>query len=332
MASRGFLFCEIFRLGYSRRLPLSVLPAAVKPRAPHLLGCLVLELSLSWACGRQPAPPRYGGWASYRSSRSEQSGHRWRRLSRTPLWPCPVEDRAPARVRWRFQSERLGAAIRLAEKCPSQEYQATPKSTSHSFGSTRRAQLTHDRADMEVYGVFGNMQAVGLLFIQTSQAENAVTTLRVSDGTTKKLWVTEDVFTSSMWIGSLSVAADGKTSAAVRSSFRQPPEVWGGPLASWTQLTHVNAGIVPEWGDSTSVQWKSDSFAVQGWLVFPRHYDKSRTYPMVVDVHGARLQSRPQPRQSIFSTRFCYPARDTSSCSQTPEAALVKALHTPERT
>ncbi len=28
MASRGFLFFKIFRLGYSRRLPLSVLPAA----------------------------------------------------------------------------------------------------------------------------------------------------------------------------------------------------------------------------------------------------------------------------------------------------------------
>ena len=125
-----------------------------------------------------------------------------------------------------------------------------------------------------------------LLFVQTSQGNNLATTLRVSDGSTQNLWSTEDFFTASMWIGSLSVALDGKTSAGVRSSFREAPEVWAGPTGSWTQVTHLNDGVIPPWGEFTSLNWKSESFSVQGWLVLPQHYDKSRKYPMVVAVHG----------------------------------------------
>ena len=125
-----------------------------------------------------------------------------------------------------------------------------------------------------------------LLLVQSSQGKNLITTLLLSDGSRRNLWETEDFFTSSMWIGSLSVAGDGRMSAAVRSSFREAPEVWAGPIGSWSQLTRVNAGVVPSWGEFTSLQWKSDNFSVQGWLVFPQHYDKNRKYPMVVVVHG----------------------------------------------
>ena len=125
-----------------------------------------------------------------------------------------------------------------------------------------------------------------LLVVQSSQGKNTITTLLISDGSTRNLWATEDFFTSSMWIGSLSVAGDGNMSAAVRSSFREAPEVWAGPMGSWSQVTQVNAGVVPSWGEFTSLQWESDNFSVQAWLVFPQHYDKNRKYPMVVTVHG----------------------------------------------
>lgn len=124
-----------------------------------------------------------------------------------------------------------------------------------------------------------------LLFVQISGDRNVATSLSL-DGTRHDLWSSEDFVTASMWIGSLAASRDGKTTAAVRSSFSEAPELWAGPTGSWQQLTHVNDGVEASWGKFTSVQWKSDNFSVQGWLVFPQNYDATRKYPMVVAVHG----------------------------------------------
>jgi dipeptidyl aminopeptidase/acylaminoacyl peptidase len=124
-----------------------------------------------------------------------------------------------------------------------------------------------------------------LLFVQISADQNVATALSL-DGTRHDLWSSEDFFTASMWIGSLAGSRDGRITAAVRSSFREAPEVWAGPTGSWKQVTHVNDGVEPLWGKFTSLRWKSDNFSVQGWLVFPQNYDANRKYPMVVAVHG----------------------------------------------
>jgi dipeptidyl aminopeptidase/acylaminoacyl peptidase len=75
----------------------------------------------------------------------------------------------------------------------------------------------------------------------------------------------------------LSVARDGKTAAAIVSSFEQPPEIWVGPVAGpgpgaaatgatgilaelgWRQITHRNAGLRPSWGEARSLHWPSDA-------------------------------------------------------------------------
>lgn len=87
-------------------------------------------------------------------------------------------------------------------------------------------------------------------------------------------------------IGSLSVAADGKTSAVIRSSANRPPEVWVGPIGAWTQRTHANDGYHASWGEAKSVEWDNDSFHVQGWLLYPADYSPAKTYPMIVQIHG----------------------------------------------
>jgi len=53
-----------------------------------------------------------------------------------------------------------------------------------------------------------------------------------------------------------------------------------------TQLSHFNDGIVPPWGDSASLTWSNDKFHIQGWLLLPAHYDPSKKYPLIVEVHG----------------------------------------------
>ena len=75
-------------------------------------------------------------------------------------------------------------------------------------------------------------------------------------------------------------------SAAVRDSFSSAPEIWAGPIGQWKQITYRNQDVKPAWGEAKSIRWKSDSFDVQGWLIYPRNFDPSKKYPMVVNVHG----------------------------------------------
>jgi dipeptidyl aminopeptidase/acylaminoacyl peptidase len=93
-------------------------------------------------------------------------------------------------------------------------------------------------------------------------------------------------FTAGAWGTGLSVARDGRTSAVLRSSFGAPPEVWAGPIGSWKQITRRNASRKPAWGEAKSIHWKSEGYDVQGWLIYPRDFDPSKKYPMIVCVHG----------------------------------------------
>jgi dipeptidyl aminopeptidase/acylaminoacyl peptidase len=103
------------------------------------------------------------------------------------------------------------------------------------------------------------------------------------------------------WVGdgrleqSLSVAANDRV-AFIKSSFSEAPEVYVGPLGGPArQVTHYNDALKPLWGRSESIRWTSDTFAIQGWLLYPAHYDSGKKYPLIVSVHGGP-SSAVQPR------------------------------------
>lgn len=99
-------------------------------------------------------------------------------------------------------------------------------------------------------------------------------------------------------------ANDGKTTAVIRDSSEHPPEVWAGPIGSWTQITHINDGIKPEWGMMKSIHWKNDGMNVQGWVLYPKDYDPAQSYPMVVVPHGGpAYDSRSSWPGIFFNTR-----------------------------
>ncbi len=112
---------------------------------------------------------------------------------------------------------------------------------------------------------------------------------------------------------SLSVAAN-RTVAYTKSSFASAPEVYVGPLGGPAQaITHYNDALKPTWGKAESIHWTSGSFPVQGWLLYPAHYDPSRKYPLIVSVHGgpsaavlaALAGSGLQPRCLFCARLFC---------------------------
>ena len=116
--------------------------------------------------------------------------------------------------------------------------------------------------------------------------DSSIILLDPASGKIESLRRGDEHVTAGTWGPSVSISKDGRISAAVRSSFSTPPEVWAGPNGDWKRLTERNKDVKPAWGGAKSLHWQSDSFEVQGWLVYPASFDPAKKYPMVVDVHG----------------------------------------------
>jgi dipeptidyl aminopeptidase/acylaminoacyl peptidase len=127
-----------------------------------------------------------------------------------------------------------------------------------------------------------------ILFAEHIDGDVGISTLNLSDGKVSTLWtwtgiITTDEFRSAI---SFSLASDRQTSAVIRHSWNQPPEIWSGAVGQWKQLTHKNPALTLPWGEIKSLHWSSDGMKIQGWLVYPKDYDPSRRYPMIVVTHG----------------------------------------------
>jgi dipeptidyl aminopeptidase/acylaminoacyl peptidase len=102
------------------------------------------------------------------------------------------------------------------------------------------------------------------------------------------------LFTAPGYIGDgsailgLSFSADHRYVAFAQSSFDVAPEVYAGPVGNDMPraITAINAALKPSWGKVESVEWDNEGFHVQGWLLYPAHYDPSKHYPMIVNIHG----------------------------------------------
>ncbi len=129
-----------------------------------------------------------------------------------------------------------------------------------------------------------------LLFTEYQGGSTAISTLNTKDGKTETLWTAGETVHALGETTSLSIAVTASPSsmtvALVRESWTQPPEVWAGAIGKWAQVTHLNQDTEAAARQVESVTWRSDSFEVQGWLLFPKPYDPHTKYPMLVSVHG----------------------------------------------
>ncbi len=125
-----------------------------------------------------------------------------------------------------------------------------------------------------------------LIAFENVDGESGIARIDPSNGKIEDAYRAPELLTSGFWTTSASLSRDGSVAAFVRSSYAEPPEIWAGAIGKWKQVTHRNAGMKPGWGEAKSLHWKSDGFAVQGWLIYPRDFDPAKKYPMVVSVHG----------------------------------------------
>jgi len=125
-----------------------------------------------------------------------------------------------------------------------------------------------------------------IIDMENMDGESSIARINPLSGQIEPLYRAPELLTSGYWSTSLALTPDGTASAAVRSSFAKPPEVWAGPIGKWNQVTHKNAGVKPAWGEAKSFHWENEGFDAQGWLIYPKNFDASKKYPMVVVVHG----------------------------------------------
>jgi dipeptidyl aminopeptidase/acylaminoacyl peptidase len=126
-----------------------------------------------------------------------------------------------------------------------------------------------------------------ILFAELVDGSSGVAKVDAADGKITVLWAGPETISAATWGVSASLARDGRSSAVIRESFEQPPEVWAGPVGAWKQVTHFNSNISSTLGKAQSIHWaSSDGMAIQGWLIFPPNYDPARRYPLIVLVHG----------------------------------------------
>jgi dipeptidyl aminopeptidase/acylaminoacyl peptidase len=122
--------------------------------------------------------------------------------------------------------------------------------------------------------------------MEDAEGDSSVVQIDPNSGAIDLLYRAPELLTNGYWATSLSLTTTGAVSACVRSSYTNAPEVWAGPIGKWTQVTRHNTTLKPDWGEAKSVRWKSDGLDVQGWLIYPKEFDASKKYPMVVAVHG----------------------------------------------
>jgi dipeptidyl aminopeptidase/acylaminoacyl peptidase len=132
-----------------------------------------------------------------------------------------------------------------------------------------------------------------IVFAQDLDGNSSFASVGVNGGAIHTLWTGEELTgtASGGWEPSGSFSRDASSPdklriAVVRESGSTPPEVWAGAIGKWEQITHLNAGIKPAWGESRNVHWMNGNTRVQGWLTLPKDFTLGKTYPLVINVHG----------------------------------------------
>jgi dipeptidyl aminopeptidase/acylaminoacyl peptidase len=125
-----------------------------------------------------------------------------------------------------------------------------------------------------------------ILFGEDVDGESGIATVNVPGGAIETLTHAPGQVLADGWGTAISLSADGKSTAVIRHSLAHPPEVWAGAIGQWKQITSRNARLKPAWGEAKSIHWQNDGFHLQGWLLYPRGFDATKKYPMVVQVHG----------------------------------------------
>jgi dipeptidyl aminopeptidase/acylaminoacyl peptidase len=127
-----------------------------------------------------------------------------------------------------------------------------------------------------------------ITFAQDADGNSSFATINPGRGDIHVLWSGGELASAAgdAFVPEASFAGKGAITAVIRTSGTAPPEVWAGPTGNWKQITRLNSGLKPTWGETRNVHWMNGNTRVQGWLTLPKDYTPGKSYPLVVNVHG----------------------------------------------
>ena len=131
-----------------------------------------------------------------------------------------------------------------------------------------------------------------LLLTEEVDGGGAIATLNAANGKIEMIWKGQETLHQDGNYPNLALAKDGLTSAAIRSTWQDAPEVWAGSIGSWSKITKANDEQRPHWGKAENITWQNEGSKVQGWLLYPENFDPAKKYPMVVEIHGGPASMR----------------------------------------
>ncbi len=139
----------------------------------------------------------------------------------------------------------------------------------------------------------------GKLFVtEYLDAESSVSIIDPADAKVSNLWRGVESVSAGDWGPNISVSADGTSSAVIRDSFSDPPEIWAGAIGRWKQITERNKDLKPGLGQgrqhSVGKWWFHDSGLA----------DLSARFRSCEKIsHGRRRSRRPRSRGAIRMAR-----------------------------
>lgn len=125
-----------------------------------------------------------------------------------------------------------------------------------------------------------------LLWVENAAGSTGISTVELASGRVENRWRAAEALSLGGGSPGLALSADGGTSATIRHSFAEAPEIWAGPIGAWRQVTKRSAAVRPLWGEAKDLRWTSDGLEVQGWLLPPAHPQPGRRQALIVLVHG----------------------------------------------
>jgi len=138
--------------------------------------------------------------------------------------------------------------------------------------------------DRDVREVFWAPDNSGLYFTSEDRGSRNLYFVPVTGGKVQQ------VTQGAHWIGSVTIAANGRMAATLTSA-QQPGDVvtFTAPKPSPQRLTSVNDSLLASFklGEVEEIWYDSfDGEKIQGWIIKPPDFDPAKKYPLILYIHG----------------------------------------------
>jgi dipeptidyl aminopeptidase/acylaminoacyl peptidase len=125
-----------------------------------------------------------------------------------------------------------------------------------------------------------------IVFAENVEGNSGFGDVGITGSAIRSLWTGEETAAPASHAWAQASAGDKFLTVVVRQSANDAPEIWAGTIGKWKQISNLNTGLKPAWGEKRNMHWMNGATRIQGWLMFPKDFSSEKKYPLIVNVHG----------------------------------------------